>query len=166
MLGDEAMIKRARQTLRGFSESWSRSPQGLPLMLAGLLDWQSPPRQIVLAGKPGSKDFEALAREVRKRFLPGLVVLAADGGEGQQWLGERVSYLRDTVPVEGAAAAYVCENFTCQLPFAAPDSLSKRLAEKPAKYGCFIAYLRDFAPNRRSSLIAINCVRMTEAVKR
>jgi uncharacterized protein YyaL (SSP411 family) len=128
MLGNEEMIKRARQTLRGFSESWSRSPQGLPLMLVGLLDWQSPPRQVVLAGKPGSDDFEALAREVRKRFLPGLVVLAADGSEGQQWLAARVPYLRETAPVDGKAGAYVCENFSCKLPVASLEDLALMLS--------------------------------------
>ena len=78
-------------------------------------------------GTPGAADFAALAREVRRRFQPGTVVLAADGGAGQAWLAERAPYLRDLRPVGARAAAYVCENFACQLPVTDPKALARML---------------------------------------
>jgi len=127
MLGDDARRQRAERALLAFGEMWHRAPQSLPLMLAGLADWLRPPRQVVLAGTPAAADFFALAREVRRRFLPGTVVLAVDGGAAQAWLAERAPYLRDMRPIDGHAAAYVCENFTCQLPVTNPMELAQLL---------------------------------------
>jgi uncharacterized protein YyaL (SSP411 family) len=127
LLGDEARLKRAEATLRAFAGTWERAPQALPLMLAGLLDWLQPHRQVVLAGDRESAEFAALAREVRRRHLPGFVVLAADGGEGQKWLGRRLAAIKAMVPVDGLAAAYVCQDFTCRLPVTAPAELGALL---------------------------------------
>jgi hypothetical protein len=127
MLGDDARVQRARQTLLAFGDMWHRAPQSLPLMLAALSDHLGAPRQIVLAGTPAAPDFTALRREIEQRFLPGVVVLAADGGSGQAWLAERAPYLRDMHPVEGRAAAFVCENFACRLPITDPGQLAKDL---------------------------------------
>ena len=60
-------------------------------------------REVALAGD----DVAPLARVVRGGYFP-YVVLA--GGEGD------VPLLRDRGPVDGQAAAYVCEHFTCRLP--------------------------------------------------
>lgn len=127
MLGRADHLEQAEKTLRGFSETWKRSPQGLPAMMMGMMDWLQSPRQVVCAGTPGAADFSQLVREVSRRFLPGVVLLAADQAEGQEWLAERVPAIRDMRPVAGKAAAYVCENFTCQLPVTEPPALGRLL---------------------------------------
>ncbi|MBE2214695.1 MAG: thioredoxin domain-containing protein [Opitutaceae bacterium] len=127
MLGDEARLGRAEATMRAFAGTWERAPQALPLMLAGLVDWLQPHRQVVLAGDREGAEVAALAREVRRRHLPGLVVLAADGGEGQKWLGRRQAALKAMAPVDGRAAAYVCRDFACQLPVTEPAALGTLL---------------------------------------
>jgi uncharacterized protein YyaL (SSP411 family) len=87
----------------------------------------------VLAGTPGSEDFEALARVVRTHFGPRRVLLAAVGGasgrsgDGEAWLATRMPLLAAMQPLDGRAAAYVCENFTCQLPTADPAELQRLL---------------------------------------
>jgi hypothetical protein len=127
MLDDQRLLKQAEKTLQGFSATWQRAPQTLPAMMAGLIDWLRPPRQVVLAGTPGAADFSLLRRELGLRFLPGVVVLAADQDVGQQWLAERVASIRDMRPVQGEAAAFVCENFSCQLPVTKPEALGRLL---------------------------------------
>src|SRR3954471_24232903 len=73
-----------------------------------------PVREVALAGD----DVSALARVVRGGFFP-YVVLA--GGEGD------VPLLAGRTPVDGQAAAYVCEHFTCQLPVVSDEDLAKSL---------------------------------------
>jgi uncharacterized protein YyaL (SSP411 family) len=57
-----------------------------------------------------------LIASARKGFHPDQVILLADGGEGQAWLAERVPSLAGMKPVDGKAALYRCENFTCSAP--------------------------------------------------
>jgi uncharacterized protein YyaL (SSP411 family) len=128
MSHDDALLVRAERTLRAFSGSWKQTPQAMPAMLSALIDRLQPPRQIVLAGAPTDERFVALLAVVRERFLPGAVLLAADGGEGQAWLAERAPWLRGMGLVNGKPAAYVCEDFACQLPVTEPDALRERLA--------------------------------------
>ena len=55
------------------------------------------------------------ARPPRSRRL-GELLLFADGGVGQAWLGKNLEFLRSARPQEGKSTAFVCENFVCQLP--------------------------------------------------
>jgi uncharacterized protein len=127
VLGDPAALVRARATMDAFAGTWQRAPHAMPAMLVAVSESVRPPRQIVLAGRPGAADFEALAGEVRRRALPGRVLLAVDGGAGQAWLAERAPWLRDMKPVAGQAAAYVCEDFTCRMPITDPAELGRAL---------------------------------------
>jgi uncharacterized protein YyaL (SSP411 family) len=70
----------------------------------------APVREVALAGD----DVSSLARVVRGGYFPH-VVLAGGGGD--------VPLLRDRGPVDGEAAAYVCERFTCGLPVTRAEDL-------------------------------------------
>ena len=59
--------------------------------------------------------------------LPNKLILLADTGAGQQWLGEKLEFLKTVAPIEGKAAAYVCENFVCQLPTTEQEKLKELL---------------------------------------
>ena len=65
-------------------------------------------------------DVSALAAVVRRGFYP-YTVLAGGGGQA-------VPLLAGREPVDGRAAAYVCERFTCKLPVTSPDELEAALS--------------------------------------
>ncbi len=73
-------------------------------------------KEVALAGD----DTRALERVVRDEFRPHLVLAGGKPGE--------VPLLEGRVPVEGRAAAYVCERFACQRPVTEPDELRALLA--------------------------------------
>jgi uncharacterized protein YyaL (SSP411 family) len=75
----------------------------------------APVREVALVG-PGR---EPLERVVRGEFRPHIVVA---GGEG-----DGVPLLEGREPVDGRAAAYVCERFMCQRPVTEPDQLEALL---------------------------------------
>jgi uncharacterized protein YyaL (SSP411 family) len=64
-------------------------------------------------------DPEPLVRVVRRDYRPH-VVLAGGDADG-------VPLLEDREPVDGRAAAYVCEHFVCQAPVTEPDALATML---------------------------------------
>ena len=88
------------------------------------------PRQVVIAGPRDSPDTKALIRQVHARFIPNKILLLADGAEGQTWLGQRLEFLKTASPIGGKAAAFVCENFVCQLPTSDVEKLRELLGNK------------------------------------
>jgi uncharacterized protein YyaL (SSP411 family) len=127
--GDENHAKHAKATLAAFADQLARSPVSLPQMLVALDTSLAKPRQIVIAGPRDDAATHSLLREVHARFLPDKILLLADGGPGQQWLGERLEFLRTVAPIKGQSAAYVCENFVCQLPTTEVEKLRELLAK-------------------------------------
>ena len=79
--------------------------------------------QIVFAGK--KEDARSLILEANKHFIPNKVVLLADGEKGQEWLSERLEFVKGIK--SDKPAVYVCENFTCQLPVSSTVELSRML---------------------------------------
>jgi uncharacterized protein YyaL (SSP411 family) len=90
-------------------------PQHFGHILRAIDFWLAPVREVALAGD----DVGALARVVRGGYHPH-VVLAGGGGEA-------VPLLAGRTPVDGRAAAYVCEHFTCSLPVTTPEELAASL---------------------------------------
>ncbi|WP_438480948.1 thioredoxin domain-containing protein [Oleiharenicola lentus] len=107
---------RAVRTVEALRQQWANVPQALPQMLCAVEFALEPPRSVVLAGDPESDDFRALAAVLNEALAPKRVILAADGGEAQRWLAERLPHIGAMKPINGRAAAYVCEGFTCQAP--------------------------------------------------
>jgi uncharacterized protein len=72
-------------------------------------------REVALVGD----DRAPLEAVVREEFRPHIVLAAGSGG---------VPLLEGREPVNGHAAAYVCEHFTCRRPVTEPDELRSLLA--------------------------------------
>ena len=90
-------------------------PQAFGHLLQAIDFHVSPVREVALVGP----DREPLERVVRSQFRPHVVVA---GGEA-----DGVPLLEGREPVDGRAAAYVCERFVCQRPVTEPDELTALL---------------------------------------
>ena len=117
----------AARLLGAFHAALERSPAALPQMLSALDAAMAELVQIVIAGEKDLPETVELLRVIRERFLPNKVVLLADGGEGQHWLAQHIESLRLMAPLHGQAAAYVCQNFHCELPVTEAEQLARIL---------------------------------------
>ena len=99
----------------------------MPQMLSAALFGMGHPKQIIIASKGDTPDRHAMLREVYREYLPNKIILGADGGEGQTFLGERVAVIKEVSAIDGKATAYVCENYVCKLPTNDPAELRKML---------------------------------------
>jgi uncharacterized protein len=124
---DKEMAERARKTIDAVTTTLSHFPSAMPQMLVALDYSLSKPRQIVIAGRKDAPETKALLKEVHLHFLPKTVLFLADGAEGQKYLGEKNDAVGAMSPIDGKAAAYVCENFTCKTPVTDPKALSELL---------------------------------------
>jgi uncharacterized protein YyaL (SSP411 family) len=128
MTGNRDHDDKAERTLRLFAAQL-HVPQAMPQMLAAADFYLDRPKQIVIAGRRGSQDTKAMLRAVHERFMPNKVVLLADGGSGQQELGELLPFIKDVRMLDGRATAYVCEKYLCQLPTNSIEIMRQQLSK-------------------------------------
>jgi uncharacterized protein YyaL (SSP411 family) len=83
------------------------------------------PREIILAGRRDSAEMRALLGELHTRFVPGKVVLLVDSVETRQALAAGIPSIAAMNPLEGPARAYVCSDYTCQLPVSDPAEFAE-----------------------------------------
>ena len=95
----------------------------MPWMTMATMLSHSAPRQIVIAGSRSSADTMAMLRKVHQRYIPNRVVIVADEGN-RQAMARHLPIVRDMLPIDGRATAYVCEHYVCKLPTSDPEKLS------------------------------------------
>ena len=125
---DESLWSRAVESLSSFGDRLHSSAHATPHFLVALDFSLSKPIQVVLAGASDHPHTRTLLRAVHSRFLPNRVILHADGGQGQEFLAASNPFLRSLGMVEGKPTAYICENYTCNLPTTDPDKVLELLS--------------------------------------
>jgi uncharacterized protein YyaL (SSP411 family) len=116
LTGEHEYEQRAVSVLRLLHELAPRHPQAFGHLLQGLDFHLALTKEVALVGGETGE----LERVVRSRFRPHLV-LAGGAPDG-------VPLLQGREPVDGRAAAYVCENFACQMPVTEPGELERLLS--------------------------------------
>jgi uncharacterized protein YyaL (SSP411 family) len=121
LTGDAELERRATGQLRLLHEIAPRHPSAFGHLLQALDLYVHPAREVALVGPEHGR--RALAGVVRETLRPR-VVLAGGPGEGPT----AVPLLEGRTPVDGAAAAYVCERFACLRPVTDAGDLRALLA--------------------------------------
>jgi hypothetical protein len=124
MLGDRRYTEAAQLTLDHFSGALASDPTNYPEMLMALDYAIGPSREVVLAYQKDDAEAMTMRQEIFKYFTPNQVVLYHVEGRKES-LDSISSFVKDKQAVSGRAAAYICHNFTCQLPVVGLDGLKK-----------------------------------------
>ena len=99
-----------------------RQPTGFGRLLCVLDSLLAPSQEIAIVGEFAQAETQALLAQVRSHYLPNTVVAAKEP------VAESIlPLLEGRGLVEGKAAAYVCENYSCQLPVTDPAALGALL---------------------------------------
>lgn len=106
----------ASLTIEAFSSRINSYPPALPQMLIGYERAAAKPRQVVIAGEPDFKGTREMLKITNLHYDPDRVILLADNGTNQKYLGEKLSFIANIDVDPGKAVAFICENFTCRLP--------------------------------------------------
>ncbi len=114
LTGEGEYERQAVGALRLVHEVAPRHPQAFGHLLQAMAFYVSPSREVALVGD----DRQALERVVRAGYRPNIVVA---GGTGD------IPLLEGRTPVNGRAAAYVCEHFACRTPVTEPGELEALL---------------------------------------
>ncbi|MDE3059018.1 MAG: thioredoxin domain-containing protein [Bacteroidota bacterium] len=112
---DEVLRAKAETTLKHFAAILEQTPQVMPHMIAAISFFLTPPQHIIIAGRKNAEDTKKFLRAIHQRFIPGKILLVVDSEE-QKFISEKLSFVKEMKPMDGKAAAYVCENYVCNLP--------------------------------------------------
>jgi uncharacterized protein YyaL (SSP411 family) len=118
--GEGRYERHALGVLRLLFPVATRHPGGFGHLLRAADFYLAPVKEVAIVGpSPGAGE---LLRVVRGAYRPHLV-LAAGETDG-------VPLLEGRGPVDGQAAAYVCERFVCQAPVTSPEDLAAALSRR------------------------------------
>jgi hypothetical protein len=118
--GEHRYESLALGVLRVLAPIVGRHPQGFGHALQALDFYLSTVREVAVVGT--GPEFARLLAVVRESYRPHVVLAGGDGSDGG------VPLLRDRPPVDGGAAAYVCEGFVCRAPVTDTQALAAALA--------------------------------------
>lgn len=126
--GDSAYRSRAGEVIGSFTSPIRQMPAAVPYMLGAVEKFLHQGQQIFLSGQPDQKQSRPLLEVIHGGLLPNKTVMFLPGEKSPL----NASY-RDLAKDEAGVRAYVCQDFTCKLPTADPETLRETLFPSPAR---------------------------------
>ena len=127
LTGQTDLEDQAERIGASAGEAARQHPVAHTMMMNALAFAVGPAQEVTIAGEPGADETEALLGTLRTLYLPNAVVHLRP--PDADTLAALAPYTRAQTMRDGAATAYVCENFACQTPVTAPDDLARQLSE-------------------------------------
>ena len=130
MTADKAYQQRNEELISAFSGDVMQNPMVYPVVLCGLDFHFGPTHEIVIAGKRGSDDVQAMLDSIQAPFLPNKVVLFRDDSDSGESIVKLAPFTREQKSKDGKATAFICQDFTCQLPTTSIKKVEQSLKKK------------------------------------
>jgi hypothetical protein len=119
---NKALYDKAIESLKLFDNKLKSHPYAMPQMLCALDFALQKPKQIIIAGRRDDAGTHALLEEVYNHYLPNSVIIHAEPGKENKI----IPFLSKIIPADlDKPQAFVCENYTCQLPVSSAEELRK-----------------------------------------
>jgi uncharacterized protein len=112
---------QAEAMLATVQELMVRHPTSFAMWLQALDFASGPVQQVAVIGAPRSPETQALLDVLWKEYRSRLVAAAGPGGTDTPEL------LQERGMLQGKPTAYVCQNFTCNMPVNTPEGLRQQL---------------------------------------
>ena len=116
---------KAGRTLSRYGPRAGRAARAIPMMLAGLAQWQGGMSQIVVLGSV--EETVPLRAEIARHYLPFAIVIPVQPGDSQQKFGQFIPAIGAMHQTNARATAFVCRDFACQAPVSDPAELGAQL---------------------------------------
>jgi uncharacterized protein YyaL (SSP411 family) len=125
--GNKRLQEYAERCFTSFAEVVNQQPHVHTQFLIAYDFNLGPKSEIVIAGDRDSQATRDLANVARAKFLPRSLILQHPADDSGKAIEKLVSFLIDQKPLAGKSTAYVCQNYTCNLPTTSPNELEKLL---------------------------------------
>jgi uncharacterized protein len=125
----EARQAKVARMLARLGPRAGAAARAVPMMLCALSAWHAGITQVVVVGERGSEAALELERELASHYAPFAIHVPVTPGANQEALAARLEFIIGMNPE--TAAAYVCQNFTCQEPVTRRSELAELLNTGP-----------------------------------
>jgi uncharacterized protein YyaL (SSP411 family) len=116
LLDNADYYANAEDTFKVSAGQMAKSPRGYLKMLCAVDFMLHAPKEIAIAGAPGSPEVDAFLVALHGTFTPNKVIALIDPASENADLTKRVPLLSGKGLMGGKPAVFVCENFVCQRP--------------------------------------------------
>ena len=123
LTGNDDYRGEAARIFQLMAAAMAQQPTGFGRMLTALDDLLARSQEVAVVGSADDPRTQALLHEVRRHYLPHTVLALKDPDSENP-----LPLLEGRTLVDGQPAAYVCENYVCQLPVTGVDELGRLLA--------------------------------------
>jgi hypothetical protein len=131
IFGEADYARRAASSLRSVVQLLANYPTGSGHWLGAFDYYLSKPLEIAVIGPRDDPASKALVDLVSGAYLPNKIVAGWDPADGDAAV-TGLPLLEGRSLVEGKPAAYVCENYVCQMPVTEPRALAEQLGLESA----------------------------------
>lgn len=114
--GDAEVEKQANEIYRAFRAHADAMPTAFTQFLCGLDFAIGPSSEVIIAGDMDKPDTKELLSALRKHFAPNKVVILRPEKSAKPAIETIAPFVKSYSGINGKATAYVCTNYTCNLP--------------------------------------------------
>ena len=111
--GNKELEEKGHQQFQAFGGNVKENPSSYTHFMMAFLFAQVSAQEIIIAGEKEDENTKKMIVEINKRFLPFTTTVLNHGIEA---LYELVPFAKEQKPLENQSTAYVCENFSCNIP--------------------------------------------------
>ena len=105
---------KADQLIRLFSSQVKQAPTGFGQFLQGVHFALTPSYEIVISGEKENSKTREMINEIQTTFLPNKVLLLNEPDKSA--IHSLAPYTKEQIMKDGKPTAYVCQNYSCELP--------------------------------------------------
>ncbi|GAA5522941.1 thioredoxin domain-containing protein [Aliifodinibius salicampi] len=114
LTGNSKWEEMADQMHQIFADNMQKAPTSFGFALQNVLFTFSGGKEVIISGEKDKKSTQDLLQSLQARFLPNTLVLLNDPDDDS--IKELAPFLKDFPVKEQEATAYVCQNYSCELP--------------------------------------------------
>lgn len=119
--------EKADQMILLFSSQVQQAPTGFGQFLQGVHFALTPSYEVVIAGKKEDEATQEILHKLYSAFIPNKVVVLNEPNTSD--IHDLAPYTKDQPMKDGKATAYVCQNYSCELPVNDADEMMELLGE-------------------------------------
>ena len=124
---NDSLQTMAEKTIGNFSDFIERNPLSFAQML-NALDFKERSTKEIVVAKPKDDSENLLLDAFQKQFYPNRVIAQISENRKAEWQ-KVIPWTENRQSINGQLTAYVCENYTCQLPTTDVEEFLKQLEQ-------------------------------------